>query len=127
LFINNFFSREFVENLWKEGRYIDWWAAVHLIAGSTLGIIFRLIEVPIRLAITIVFSLLVFWEIFERLLGITEMWQNRVIDIIIGLSGFIIGYYSNRVMSKTASIFLLLILVFLLIILNVVGWRAYYK
>ena len=60
-------------------------------------------------------------------MGISEIWQNQIVDVIIGLIGFFIAYYGSKIIGKFSSILLLIISIILIIILNILGWKAYYK
>lgn len=87
-------------DIWKHGKYIDMWSAVHFLSGFLLVAIFYQME--FRLTSALVFStlLLILWETFEWLIKIIEPSVNVIMDIVVGLGGFAFGailfYFLNQ-------------------------------
>jgi uncharacterized membrane protein YuzA (DUF378 family) len=72
---------------WEEGRYWDRWMIVHFFTGFVVGlsnVYWRF--TPGWLLVWTLIGLLV-WELLEWLKGIGESWENRVIDVVVGMLG----------------------------------------
>lgn len=80
---------ERISTSWREGRYLDRWMLVHVLAGFSGGlsnVVFALSE---RTVLLLGLVLLVAWEIVEYVLGVREAGSNRVIDVIVGFLGIL--------------------------------------
>lgn len=92
---NNQSQDEKNEGFWKEGKYIDAWSIVHFISGLLLGFILNALGFSIFEGFLIAAFLVILWEIIEPFIwkGWHETWQNRVVDIIIGLIGYLVAKF----------------------------------
>lgn len=80
-------------DIWKHGKYVDTWSVVHLLSGFLLAGVFSRIGYGFSLALMFSIALLLLWEVFEWATKIIEPTVNVLMDIIIGLVGFLIGAY----------------------------------
>jgi hypothetical protein len=79
-------------DIWREGKYLDLWSAVHFLSGASLGLGFyflRFLNIGVTGSIVIVFLLLVAYELWEAMVRIAETPQNRVLDVVVGMVSFL--------------------------------------
>ncbi len=80
------------------GAYIDYWTCVHFGSGLVLGCLAAQQGLSLAQGFGLAAALLLLWELIEpplhRLLGreFPEKITNQVVDILIGLVGFGIGF-----------------------------------
>ncbi len=76
-----------ISSTFDEGRYFDLWMLVHALGGVTGGFsnLFFALSTPRVYAVGA--ALMIAWEGAEYLRGIRESWENRVLDIVLGLLG----------------------------------------
>ena len=72
---------------WNEGRYFDLWMLVHLLAGIAGGFVNVFTKLTNPQAMLVGLLLMVVWEIGEFWIGVFETPLNRVIDVVVGLTG----------------------------------------
>lgn len=81
-------------DFWKDRRYIDGWAVVHVLNGFVAGwSALKLLETDLVVAffaLTIVFIL---WEVLEYYSSVREMLSNALVDILVGLIGVCIAWF----------------------------------
>lgn len=76
-----------ITTTWEEGRFFDLWMVVHFLSGLTGGlsnVFFGLSSLGVYALGT---ALLIVWEIAEYVRGIRETWENRVLDLAVGVAG----------------------------------------
>lgn len=78
---------------WKHGRYIDLWSIVHFFTGFLIGTGLFWLGFSFLWAFGIATVLVILWEVYEWLLKIIEVTPNVILDIVIGLAGFLCGAY----------------------------------
>ncbi|MEK7187175.1 MAG: hypothetical protein AAB690_01290 [Patescibacteria group bacterium] len=78
------------QDVWKHGKYIDLWSVVHFLSGALLASFFFYLGLDLFWSSTFTLVILLGWEFFESVLGILETTSNVVVDIIIGLVGFLL-------------------------------------
>jgi len=75
--------------------YLDYWSVIHFISGFILGLILLKYH-PNKFSWLIVLALLIGYEFFEVLLNgilfVPETFIDTFWDIIVGMTGFFIGY-----------------------------------
>jgi len=76
---------------WTEGRFFDLWMFVHLLAGVAGGFSNVWFGLSAPMVVVVGFFLMGVWEVFEALIGIDESWENRALDILVGLAGVAIA------------------------------------
>ena len=73
---------------WEEGRYVDKWTIPHFLCGCGIGIATSALKIKYPTDWIIAISLIIGWEIREYVIPPREYWENRIVDIIVGLAGF---------------------------------------
>lgn len=110
---------------WSEGRFFDLWMFVHLVAGfagASTNVQWRL-STPVVFAIAL--GMMVVWEWGEWLFGIREAWENRLLDILVGLAGTALEQFLVAPFSSRAEAIACVSSLALLAVLSVWGWVAY--
>lgn len=114
--------------IYWEGAYIDLWSVDHFLSGlmfAFLPILFPRVSPMLGFAINAI--ILLFWEVGEFYVGVTEPLGNRLLDILIGIAGYILFFVFLRYHVKTKSavhgIFLFMGLV--TVLFSVLAWVAY--
>ena len=95
---------------------MDFWSITHFFGGSTLGGASWLLVKSFWVGLIIAILFMILWEIFESTTKIKETIKNRVLDVMVGTTGFLITYsiidakiLNNLIFfSILASIFLIL-------------------
>lgn len=80
-------TRPAISTDWREGRFYDRWMLVHFVSGVAGGFGNLFFAFTARGALGVALAVMVAWELGEALLGVSEAWSNRLIDIAVGLSG----------------------------------------
>ena len=115
----NFYSLS--KNIWKEGKYLDFWNVNHILAGCLLAFVSIFLNISFIISLIISFAIMLFWEIYEYHRVIKETLPNQILDIITGFIGFFIVYYIYSLISYTISIFLFIISLIIWICLTLWG------
>jgi hypothetical protein len=85
--------REPGRGLWKKGKYLDLWSLIHFVCGLVFGSIMVLFTGSFGLSFLVVFILKIVWEIYEFKTGIIEEVPNKILDVVVGLIGFVVFYF----------------------------------
>lgn len=114
-------------DIWQEGKYLDWWSLTHILAGGVLAGLSIFIGLGFWMGLLIAFLILLSWEFYEVFRSIEESFKNRVMDMIIGIAGFLIAYplFLEMVSSSRIIIFVIIFTIFLF--LELWGFIAYKK
>ena len=80
------------QTIW-ERKYIDLWAVEHFLTGFFCAFAIFIFGLDFKKVFVIFLIGIILWEIGERLFSIDEMLVNSVVDIFIGVLGFISAYY----------------------------------
>lgn len=110
---------------WAEGRYFDRWMIVHFLVGAMGGfsnILFAL-AVPTVFAVGAV--LMALWEALEYAKGIREAWENRVLDVVVGLLGTGVALLVLARVERATALTLFWVSALLSLVGEVLGWLAY--
>ena len=78
---------------WKHGRYVDLWSVVHFLSGLLIGTGLYWLGLSFLWACAAAFTLVLLWEVYEWVLGIVEVTPNVLLDIVIGIVGFLCAAY----------------------------------
>lgn len=118
----------FLERKYWEGPYFDLWSVPHLFYGVLAAFIAVKARYSFKKGIVITTLLAIFWEFLEIYSG--EAWEvntNRIVDVLIADAGFIITwfYVYGKHLSAIQIKKYLNISIFLVIILNLIGWLNY--
>lgn len=113
-------------DIWREGKYLDLWSIVHFLSGASLGLgfyFFRFLDLGVTGSIVIVFLLLVAYEMWEAMVKIAETPQNRVLDVIVGMTSFVPVYlYVAPLFTQSLLIFIFGIVLTINVVLATFGW-----
>lgn len=91
-----------MKNLFREGQLYDIWSIPHFLSGYLIG--FPLIQYDIEFATVFIIVIVasIIFELIEIICKVKESTKNKIIDLTLGILGYIIGYY---LIIKFASIF----------------------
>ncbi len=117
-------ERVFVrEDIWREGKYLDLWSVVHFLSGCSLGLGLYFLDFGQAASIVIAFILLVAYEMWEAMVKIEETPQNRVLDVVVGMTSFLPTFlYLSPLLSRAGLVIAFAIVLFLNISLATLGW-----
>ena len=98
---------------------------VHLVAGfagASTNVLWQL-STPVVYAIAL--GMMVAWELGEWLFGVREAWENRLLDIMVGLAGVWLEQALVAPVSRRVEAIACLASILLLAALSTLGWVAY--
>ncbi len=72
---------------------IDWYSLDHLFLGFVIGMALVFRKFSFFKSGLIAGFLVVFWEVYERIMGVGESYLNSFFDILLGLAFFLLGYF----------------------------------
>ena len=116
-----------MKDIWKEGKYFDLWSINHLLSGGILAGFFILIGIKFWKGFLISFLIMVSWELYEIFKRSKERKGNQIIDIALGIFGFLIAYFLIIDLSLSLKIIVFTTLTILFLFLEVLGFLAYRK
>ena len=113
-----------ISSWWSEGVYVDLWSLNHFLFGVIMASFFIWIGYNFLPSLFISVALMIAWEIFEVWHeSIFEHAPNMIIDVVVGLLGFLIIHYLLTVYShnlKAPTVLIVSLLLFIL--LEIVGY-----
>lgn len=113
---------------WSEARYLDLWAVPHLLSGVALAFLFLSFGSLRSLSYGISFLILAGWELGEGIVGIREARENSVLDVVIGIVGFVLAYEIGRLALSSETVTALFVFdIIVLSLLTLFGWLDYRK
>lgn len=118
-------NKKWYIRIWDEGEYIDLWSLNHFLFGFILAKITTIIKIDFLISLFTILTAATAWEIFEIKRHVRETDMNRIVDIFIGLFGFLIFFYyidGSEFIDDVVFTFLFLIPA---IILTAWGYIAY--
>jgi len=112
---------------WQKGRGLDLWSIPHFLFGLLGGLVPFLFDISIAYAFVLMIGLAVVWEIFEKVVGLKETFQNILIDLILPCIAFVFTTRLLQIFPLHYHDLLVIGGAVLLIYLftNISGWRAY--
>lgn len=110
--------------IWKEGRIVDLWSINHLLSGVVLGMASFLLPFKATYELSVALILMILWEVYERKKVIREAISNSVADIVLGILGFVQGYYLLSQIMYANHFFVFLCLTFVWLALQVWSLKA---
>ncbi len=117
-----------IENVslgWREGRYFDRWMVVHFLVGVAGGFSNLYFALSVPMVFVVGSALMVLWEALEWTKGIREAWENRVLDVAIGLLGTGGALLVLARVDRGTALALFWVSAVLASIGEVLGWLAY--
>jgi hypothetical protein len=113
-------------SIWSEGKHVDFWFFNHFFSGFLLASLLIFLETPYWLNLLLLFLLMVLWEVFEYQHEVRERLSNRIIDLLVGLLGFLFMYLiTSFIVLDYTRLFMGTFILFS--ILEVWGYWAYKK
>lgn len=110
---------------WEGANYIDRWTIPHTLTGFTIALLIGQLGFSRKASFIITALLLIYWEVFEIVLGIHEPEVNRIMDVVVGLVGYGFGAAVNEKGSKEVKKFSLMAGFWVATITSIIGWIAY--
>lgn len=118
-------DRPTISHDWSEGRYFDQWMYVHLLCGLSCGFAGAVLPWSRAVLLTGTAVTMALWELGEAAFGVAEAWENRVIDVLVGLAGAVAALAVLPRVSPTVARGLFWSTTVVFAIGDVLGWRAY--
>lgn len=110
-------------NSWGVGTWWDRWMTVHFLSGVVGGLLFRLLGVGLYPTFFVCLSILILWEIFERILKLYEPFVNIVLDLILGGLGAWVAYLYVPIWGANTDWLLLIVTALITSLLSYAGWN----
>lgn len=114
-------------DIWKHGKYVDTWSIIHFLSGFLLCSIFYVLGYEFMPAMLLSIVLLLVWEVFEWSLTILEPSVNVMMDIIIGLAGFLMGGFLYYFLNKPFETYYFLATLVVTALLSLWGFLDFLK
>ena len=115
-------------DIWQEGKYLDIWSIVHILTGVLIGGFIIILGVNFWIGLGLTTFLLILYEVGEVVGGVKETFANIVVDVIIGIFGYLFAwfFYGKFKTVKERKNFkkIIWILFSVVILLSIWGWTA---
>ncbi len=112
-------------DVWREGKWIDLWSAVHLLSGASVGFSFYLLKFTGWETAVIALLLFILYEMWEVMVQIAEARTNRFMDVVFGMISFLPTFFLLAPsLSLTPLIFIFGLILTINIAGSVFGWMA---
>ena len=112
-------------DVWREGKWLDLWSVVHFLSGISLAPILSFLHFGAFASTLFALLLLVSYEMWEALVNIEEAPTNRVMDVVVGMTSFLLTFFVLLpLMSPTTHTFLFGLVMAVNSLLSISGWRA---
>lgn len=111
--------------IWTNQKYFDVWHINHTLAGCLLGEFFLFLNVPFFYGLILAMIPMLIWEFYERARGVEETWQNGILDVIVGILGFLLVWTTFPKISLIAHLTSFAMLLSIWIFLELWGYWAY--
>jgi hypothetical protein len=100
------------KDIWFEGKWIDTWSINHLLFGVlSAHFLISIMSLTLRTALVAAVIVYVAWEIIEILTKAGETPTGQVMDVFVGIAGFVI--YTSVLPNDKAMWLVLCIFIFL--------------
>ncbi len=109
---------------WNERKYFDLWTANHFLFGMISAILLFRYGANVREAFVIAIILFVVWELIEVATKAGEAWTNQLIDIVVGMLGFLAVFYFQNLTDLPVDNLALGILLILFGLLEIWGYAT---
>lgn len=116
-----------LERKYWEGKYFDLWLFVHFFTGVLWGFLPFFLNISFFQALLIFAVLAIAWEIIEAVKKVKETLENRVIDVLFGVSGVVATYLIlPAITSNTNSQLIIFIIVSVFtLVLSFLSWFVF--
>ena len=116
---------DFISRTWAEGRVFDLWMIVHFFSGLAGGFSNVIFGLSTRSVFALGVSMLLVWELIEYLRKVRESWENRVLDIVVGVAGIAVALWSAERISRTTEFGAFGVSTAAVVAGSVLGWMAF--
>jgi uncharacterized membrane protein HdeD (DUF308 family) len=110
--------------IWNEGKYLDFWSINHILGGLVFARFLIFINFSFWIGFFIALLYMLLWEVYEIAKKVKETNANRILDVLTGVFGFLLGFYLITENILNDKIFITTILT-PFIILQFWGYMAY--
>ena len=115
-------------DIWREGKWLDLWSVVHLLSGISVGLGFYFLHFGTFAPVVLALLSLICYEMWEMHMQIDEAPTNRLMDVVVGMAGFVPAFF---LLAPMLSLWAFLSTFGLVLVVNIVtgviGWRASQK
>src|SRR5882762_720109 len=80
-------------DIWREGKWLDLWSAVHFLSGISVGLGFYYLHFGALASVALAFVCLTAYEMWEMIVKIEETPTNRIMDVVVGMISFLPAYF----------------------------------
>lgn len=110
---------------WTEGRFFDRWMLVHFIAGVAGGFGNQFFGFSVPGAFGVALAAMSAWELGEFLLGVSEAWSNRLLDIAVGCGGVGFALLAAPRLTPIGERITFAVTLGTALVASAAGWLAY--
>jgi hypothetical protein len=114
-------------DIWAEGKWLDLWSVPHFLSGVVVAFCLHFFSFGIPASFVIAVLLLIAYEMFEVITRIEEMWTNRLMDVVVGMTSFTPTFLFIPSMSTNELTMTFGLVLTADIILSAIGWRESQK
>jgi hypothetical protein len=115
-------------DIWREGKWLDLWSAVHLLSGVSIGLGFYFLHFGASASASLALLSLISYEMWEMIVRIEETPTNRFMDVVVGMAGYLPAFFLLAPSISRPSLVFVFGLVFAAdIVMSIFGWQASQK
>ena len=114
-----------ITTTWEEGRFFDLWMVVHFLSGLSGGLSNVLFGLSTLGVYALGASLLIAWELVEFARGIRETWENRALDLVVGVAGIAVAQAAAARLDRPWEYAAFGVSAVAFVLGTVRGWLAY--
>ncbi|MGC9602759.1 MAG: hypothetical protein ABSE76_03435 [Minisyncoccia bacterium] len=115
-------------DIWREGKWLDLWSVVHFLSGISIGLGFYVLHVGTVASPLLALTVLIAYEMWERLMRMEETFANGCMDVIVGMFSFLLTFFMLAPLLSGVLLILAFGLVFMAdMVMSIFGWRASQK
>ena len=82
-------SSSWKTSIWQVRAYVDLWSVNHFLCGCLFGGASIFLKLGFWKSFSVSTLLMILWEIFEHMLVMYEPLTNKIMDVVIGVAGFL--------------------------------------
>ena len=113
---------------WERHEGLDLWSIPHFLFGILVAIAALLSPMPLLEIFIATLLVSIAWELFEKMfLGVDESLKNQILDVVLGLVGFVLTLYLFDYYAPSADLLTMVGIVVLALygLCNFLGWQAH--